>query len=153
MMSMIAATIVSFGIEGSCYTTKISLPKMSSLGSFQRPTLHMDAPPLLTFVCPRVCLSLLSGCSLVWLYAYRRAVGPCPTTYHRCWGSASFWVHSRRCAAYHSADWAVNLGQSPEATLGAHTLITPLDLNVHLKFRYQIRDLVMHDNFRWGGGM
>src|SRR6218665_538596 len=33
MMSMIAATIASysFGIEGSCYTMKTSLPKMSNL--------------------------------------------------------------------------------------------------------------------------
>jgi len=34
-------------------------------------------------------------------WSYRRAVGPCPTTYRRCW--ASFWVHSRWWAAYHTA--------------------------------------------------
>src|SRR6218665_754288 len=52
---------------------------------------------------------------------------------------------------------ADNLGQSHqalEATLGAHTLITPtrLDqgLHLHLKFRYQVRDLVRRDNYIWG---
>ena len=48
-----------------------------------------------------LCLYLLSACSLVWLSAYRWAVGPCPTTYTRWWGSATIWVHSRWWAAYH----------------------------------------------------
>ena len=42
----------SFGIEGSCYSMKTCLPKMSNLESLQWPTLCMEAPPSLTFVCP-----------------------------------------------------------------------------------------------------
>src|SRR6218665_1916580 len=158
MMSITAATIAlySFNIEGSCYTTKISLPKMINLESL--PTANpMEAPPSLPFVCPRVSASLFclavrwSGCLLIvglLVHAQRHTPDAGDRLNFGCTAA------NEPLITLHVADWADNLRQSHqalEATLGAHTLITPtrLDkrLRVNLKFRYQTRDLVKQDNF------
>src|SRR6218665_3961397 len=75
-----------------------------------------------------LCLSLLSGYSLVWLLVVGLLV---PAQRHTT--DVGAWLHFGCTAADHAAHWANNLGQSHqalllEATLGAHTLNTPLDL-------------------------
>src|SRR6218665_3943716 len=106
---------------------------MSNLESLQQPTLRMDAPPSLPFVCP--CVSASHFCLAVRWFGCLLIVGLLvhaqrPTT------DAGSWLHFECTAAdqplitLHAADWADNLGQSHQAlksTLGAHTLITPLD--------------------------
>src|SRR6218665_940423 len=121
--------------------------------------LRMYAPPSLTFVCSHVSASLCclavrwSGCLLI---VGTNDIPP------MLWTQLHFGCTAADdpLITLHAADWADNLGQSHqalEATLGAHTLITPLDLTrsciiIVSKFRNQIQDLVRHDNFIWVRG-
>jgi len=114
----------------------------------------MDAPPSLPFVCPCVSASLFclavrwSGCLLIvglLVHAQRHTTDAGARLHFGCTADDQPFI------TLHAADWADNLGQlhqALEATLGAHMLITPLDLTrAACKLEIQIRDLVRHDNF------
>src|SRR6218665_324503 len=109
MMMMMADYEYHSSSKESDYTSKTSFPKISNLESPQRPCLRMDDWTCLfcsIHLSSGPCLSLLSGCSFVWLSAYRRALGPCPATWNTTETEAWFYLGTEPLIALEAANWA-----------------------------------------------